>query len=290
LATCAELAVPDPDRPVLDAALDDAGVRAEWAVWDDPSVDWSRFDAVWIRSTWDYTAHHAAFLAWVDDVAAATELWNPASIVRWNSHKSYLLDLEAAGVAVVPTVVVPEQAPLALGAVLAEHGWDEAVVKPAVSVGAIGAARVTAADAAAWSRPPDATGDLLVQPLVPEVTAGETSMIAVEGTITHSVRKIPAAGDFRVQVKHGGREVAHMAGPDELELARRALDAVGERLLYARVDCVTTPAGPRLMELELIEPFLFLGTASIPAVAELARAVATRLQRPSAGGAAQPGR
>ena len=251
------------------------GVVAEWVAWEDPSADWSRYGAVWIRSTWNYTEHHAAFLHWLDAVGATTDLWNPASVIRWNSHKSYLLDLASRGVDVVPTALVRDGEPLELDRLLDERGWTDAVVKPAVSVGAIGASRVHRADAPVWTPEPH-LGDLLVQPLMAGVAEGETSMIAIDGRVTHAVRKIPAAGDFRVHVQYGGREVAHEPEPAELELAARALEAVGQPLLYGRVDCVATADGPRLMELELIEPSLFLPLAPSDAVEALGDAVAAR--------------
>jgi glutathione synthase/RimK-type ligase-like ATP-grasp enzyme len=256
--------------------LAERGVQAEWVAWDDPSADWSRFDHIWIRSTWNYTEDHTGFLDWVDAVAAHAALWNPADVVSWNSHKSYLLDLEARGVDVVPTVLVRSDESLALDRVLDERSWTDAVVKPAVSVGAIGASRVRRDEAVGWT-PDGALGDLLVQPMMAGVARGETSMIAVEGEVTHAVRKVPAAGDFRVHVEYGGEEHAHEPSPAELDLATRALDAVGERLLYARVDCVDSAEGPRLMELELIEPSLFLPLAPTRVHGVLADAVAARL-------------
>ena len=227
--------------------------------WGDPSVDWSSFGAAWIRSTWDYTAHHAEFLAWAGRVAGLTELWNPAPVVSWNSHKSYLLELARAGVSVVSTVMVAAGDPLDLAQVMARHGWDEVVVKPAVGAGAVGAERVTrdradewtAADQAARGAPTEP--DRLVQPLVGEVAEGEVSLVAVQGHVTHAVRKIPAPGDFRVHAHLGGSERAHTPTRAELALAQAALAVVDQPLLYARIDCVPTAQGPLLMELELIE-------------------------------------
>jgi len=248
----------------------------EWVAWEAPGVDWSAFDAAWIRTTWNYVDHHAAFLEWVDRVAGMTELWNPASVVRWNSHKSYLLDLADRGIDVVPTTLVRGGEVLDLDRLLDERGWDEVVVKPAVGVGAVGAVRVGRPAGARASSSSDV--DRLVQPLVPEVAAGEVSLIAVDGRVTHAVRKIPAEGDFRVHREYGGREVAHEPSRPELDLATRALAAVGAPLLYARVDCVPTAAGPLLMELELIEPSLFLPLAPPVARAALGDAVARRMR------------
>ena len=252
------------------------GVDGEWVAWDDGAVDWSRFDAAWIRSTWNYTERHDAFVEWVARVDGLTALWNPAGVVRWNSHKSYLLDLAEEGVAVVPTVLVPAGQQLDVGALLEERGWDEAVVKPAVAVGAIGAARVERGQRQVVAATSGA--DRLVQPLVREVASGEVSIVVVDGRVTHAVRKIPAEGDFRVHREYGGREVVHQPTAAELDLATRALAAVGEPLLYARVDCVPTAEGPLLMELELIEPSLFLWLAPDTAGAALGDAVAGRLR------------
>lgn len=281
LVTAAHLDVPDADRPYIDQALAARSMPARWVVWDDPSVDWSSFGAVWIRSPWDYTTKYAAFLAWVHEVGARVELWNPAAVVAWNSHKSYLLELADQGVAVVPTRLVPAGVPVDLAATMADQHWDGAVVKPAVSVGAVGAQRITRDQAGAWDEQ-DRSGsphpvDRLVQPLVEEVADGEVSMIAIDGRITHAVRKVPAPGDFRVQIEHGGQELIHHPTPAERQLAQATLEAVGPRLLYARIDCVTTPAGPQLMELELIEPSLFLGLAPPSALEALTDAVSARL-------------
>jgi glutathione synthase/RimK-type ligase-like ATP-grasp enzyme len=273
----------DQDRPILDQLLADRAVPATWVRWDDPSVDWSSFGAAMIRSTWDYTARHAEFLAWARRVAGQTELWNPAPVVTWNSHKAYLLELAEAGVAVVSTVLVAAGDPLDLVEVMARHGWDEVVVKPAVSAGAVGAERVARDRAAHWTAVDQAARgqrtapDRLVQPMVVEVAEGEVSLVAVEGQVTHAVRKIPAPGDFRVHAHLGGTERVHSPSAAELALAQAALDVVDQPLLYARIDCVPTPEGPLLMELELIEPSLFLPLAPPEAGAALADAVAARL-------------
>jgi hypothetical protein len=274
LVTCRDLPVPDVDVPHLERALAGAGVTFEWAAWDDVSVDWSRYRAAWLRSPWNYIDDVEAFLSWIDDVGSCTEVWNPPDIVRWNAHKSYLLDLASRGVPVVPTVLVERGRPLDLTELSARNGWREVVVKPAVAVGAIGARVVRVDDGDDDER---TEIDRLVQPLVPEIAEGEVSMVAIDGEVTHAVRKRPAPGDFRVHVEYGGREEAHPPTPDELALARKALDAVGRPLLYARIDCVVTSAGPLLMELELIEPSLFLPLAPAASLDRLAAAVAGRM-------------
>ena len=273
-------AVVDPDRPVLDAALRRAGVEPEWVAWDDPGVDWSAYRAAWIRGTWDYTDRHGEFLNWADHVEAVGELWNPAPVVRWNSHKSYLLDFAQRGVSVVPSELIRADSSRSIDAVLAERGWTEAVAKPAVSAGAKGTVRLTLgspANAAAVAEA-EAHGDVLVQPFVAEVAEGETSIMVIDGEPSHAVRKIPAPGDFRVQFHHGGTDVAHDPTADELALVASAMEAAGPDLLYARVDMVTpSGAAPQLMELELIEPYLFLAVAPEGVVDRVVAAVLARM-------------
>jgi len=279
LVTARELSHPDDDRPLLDSAFAAVGITPDWVVWDDLSVAWARYDRVVVRSPWDYTAKYERFLDWVDLVGRESVLVNPAPVVRWNSHKAYLGELAERGVPVVPTVVVAAGTELDLAALLAGRGWPSAVVKPAVSVGAIGARRVEGD-----STPPlVADVDLLVQPFVPAIAAGETSVVFAGGEPTHAVRKVPAAGDYRVQVQHGGHEVATVATPAQIALGRRALAAMAtgfaaedEAVRYARVDCVDTDAGPLLMELELIEPSLFLHLAPPAAAARFVDAVLAR--------------
>jgi len=270
----------DPDRPVLEAALRRAGVEAEWVAWDDAGVDWSSYRAAWIRSTWDYTDRPGEFLDWADRVDSLSQLWNQASVVRWNSHKAYLLDFAERGVSVVPSELIRATSSRSIEDVLAERGWEEAVAKPAVSAGAKGTVRLTIGsphndEAVAEAR---AHGDVLIQPFVAEVAEGETSVMVIDGRPTHAVRKIPAAGDFRVQFHLGGTEVAHEPTSAELALAACAVNAAGVELLYARVDMVT-PAGaaPQLMELELIEPYLFLAVAPVGVVDQVVDAVLARL-------------
>jgi glutathione synthase/RimK-type ligase-like ATP-grasp enzyme len=283
VVSCAQLPVADPDRDLVADALVEHGVEACWVAWDDPSVDWASFAGAWIRTPWDYVERRDAFVAWARRVESATRLWNPADVVAWNSHKSYLLDLESRGVPIVPTVLVAAGEEVDLAGLGRDRGWDDVVVKPAVSAGAVGATHVLTTDARASSALELARrhGDALVQPFQREVARGETSVVVVEGEPTHAVSKVPAEGDYRVQVQHGGLELPHTPTLAELDLARQAVASVGRTLLYARVDMVADEPRdlPRLMELELIEPALFLAHAPSHAVDRLAGAVAERLRR-----------
>jgi len=251
------------DRLAVDA-LGSAGVAVEPAVWTDPSVGWSDFDLVVIRSPWDYHLRAEEFGRWLDKmVMDGIPLWNPADLVRWNADKaSYLREVEDAGVPVVPTECVARGRPLELAAILERRGWDEVVVKPAVSASAWGTSRQsrsTAAEADAMAAEMLRAGSLLVQPFVPEIaTAGEWSLVFLGGRFSHAVLKRPAAGDFRVQADHGGSARAASPPPHLVAAAERALSAVRHPWLYARVDGVESAGRFLLMELEMIEPSLFL--------------------------------
>ena len=252
LLTGERMPKPDPESHLVAAELERRGISAPIVPWTDPAA--GRADVVLIRTTWDYTSRREEFVAWCERTAAGAPLLNPPAVVRWNSHKGYLRELAAAGVPTVPTEVVTDP-----GAAT----FDGAVViKPAVSSGAFGAGRFAAGDPAAGDHLLGVLeeGDAIVQPYVPSVAAqGERSLIYLGGELSHAVNKQPAAGDYRVQDRYGGQVHRHEPDPAELAAAQAALDHVGQSLTYARVDLVHGEDGPMVIELELIEPELFLG-------------------------------
>jgi glutathione synthase/RimK-type ligase-like ATP-grasp enzyme len=259
LATAAELELPDEETSLVADALRHGGLDAPVIAWDAP-YDWSQADLVVIRSTWDYVHRLDEFLAWIDRVDAATTIVNPAAVLRWNAHKRYLAELALAGLPVVPTRLVERDADFGeLYELVA--GATELVVKPAVSASAYGAARGHAGDPrlAQHLLQLVTTGDALVQPLVPSVlTDGEVSLIHLGGELSHAVRKVAKPGDYRVQHEHGGTVLPHTPTAAEVEVATRTLAALPSPCAYARVDLVAGAEGPLVMEVELIEPQLFL--------------------------------
>lgn len=250
--------VPDPESHLLVDALAARGVRAAVVPWR-ADRDWAAVPLVVLRTPWDYVEHADAFGAWVRSTSALTRLLNPAGLVAWNLHKRYLAELAEAGVPVPPTVVLgPGSSPSARAAAVAGDG--ELVIKPAVSGGAVGTVRVAADSDGARSHLAALLhdGDALVQPYLPQVQDGEVSLVLFAGGFSHAVRKVPARGDFRVQEEFGGAVVPHEPTDAERAVARAVLDALPWAPAYARIDLVTTPEGPVLMEAELIEPELFL--------------------------------
>lgn len=272
-----------PDDAALLAVLGERGVDADAAAWNDPSVRWGEAGLVVIRSTWDY--HHAreAFVAWCEHVEATTALSNPAATVRANTDKHYLLDLAAAGVPTVPThVVEPGQTPTVPAALTGQ----ELVVKPAVSAGGHHTARYDPgaheAATAHVARLLDAGHTALAQPYQHAVDqSGEVALVFIDGAFSHAVHKGP-----RLRAGHGSDEpqlaperiAPRRPSSAERQVADQALAAArATRMLYARVDLLDDPeTGPRLLELELTEPSLFLAHAE-GAAARLAGAILARL-------------
>jgi glutathione synthase/RimK-type ligase-like ATP-grasp enzyme len=276
LATAAGFPQLAVDDRALVPILERLGASVDVRVWNDP-VSWQPApDAVVIRSCWDYHLHLDAFLRWIDRLKAAGALvLNPPALVAWNARKRYLLDLAAAGVGTgVPTTILPPSEADRVAAVLRdllEHDgarWAEVVAKPEVSASAYRTARLRplagSADLAALEQLVR-DGATLIQPYLPEIAElGEWSLVFFGGEFSHAVLKRPAAGDFRVQAEHGGSTEA-MPPSDRLlvyagTVLRAAAGRVGlglAQVTYARVDVIDTDP-PKLMEIELIEPGLFL--------------------------------
>jgi glutathione synthase/RimK-type ligase-like ATP-grasp enzyme len=238
------------------------GVAVEAAAWDDPAIDWRRFGAVVVRSCWDYTARLADFLAWADRVAAETALWNPPALLAWNARKTYLRDLAARGVDIVPTEWLPPGSAASLDDIARARGWSEVVVKPIVSASATDTFRIPAAQALQAQPLLDRLlrgSGALVQPFLPEIqSAGEWSLVFFSSGYSHAVGKRPAPGDFRVQLEHGGSLRRRHAPEALIAAARRAADALPPPWLFARVDGVEAAGRFLVMEVECIEPELYL--------------------------------
>lgn len=281
IATCTGYADLKVDDELLAEALRKRDCEAVSVAWDDPAVDWGRFDLCLVKSTWDYHEKHGEFLDWARQVEAVSALRNPAETIAWNSDKNYLRELGMRGVRTIPTIWVGRDTKIDLEQVLADHGWEQAVVKPVVDLGAknLRRARTGWDDAQAALASVLERHDAMVQPFLPSLEEqGETSLIYVGGELTHAVRKRPAPGDFRVQSIWGGTSERTEPVAAQVELAEQALAQLAASPLYARVDLVDDLDGePCLIELELIEPNLYLD-GHPPAAAQLADAVIKQLR------------
>jgi glutathione synthase/RimK-type ligase-like ATP-grasp enzyme len=274
IATCLGVDV-DRDSPILLDALTSAGVRAELAVWDDPSVVWNNFELVVIRSTWDYAARRKEFLTWARTVK---HLVNPYGVVEYSSDKHYLVDLEAHGLKIIPS-----------------HFCDvgkkprffhaDFVVKPCVGAGSMDAVRYhddEHDEARAHVEALHAQGrDVLIQPYVDSVdTLGERALIFIDGAFSHAMIKgamLNVNQLDRNQLFRLDQMAPAIAEPDAVAVGESVLAAKGfSHLLYARVDLVRIDEHWAIMELELVEPSLFL-TYDEGAATRLALAIAKRL-------------
>lgn len=267
------------------AAAEKGGHHAEVIAWEDDAA-WERFDAILVRSVWDYWSRLGEFLTWIQRVRNEHEgpmLVNDARLIRWNCHKRYLEEFEQHGVPVIPTRIAGSLAECldVVGAL------EVVVVKPAVACGAVGCARVPTGDLGAMADAFEAARavwpDVVVQPYHASIIdRGETSAVVIDGTVLRSLRKLPRTGDWRVQREYGGtvRDVA--LAPEEERIVdvclRRVTARCGVHPLYMRVDMIAAADGaPLLSELELIEPVLYADV--YPEIAEaLIAAVAARVE------------
>ena len=283
LVTCQDFPdLPEDERPVAEA-LRGRGLQVAAVAWDDPEFDWASARLVCVRASWDYSTRHAEFLRWIAKVDSATELWNPASVMVWNAHKSYLIDLSEAGINVADTVAIARGERCDLRELIGGRGWKDAVVKPAVSGTGRETIRLSQHEPDAAQAHFDrlaAVEDVLVQEFVTSVeTEGELSLNFIDGEFSHAVRKRAKAGDFRVLEEWGGNTVPEEHSRDALEFAVKAIAQSPAATLYGRVDLLRGNDGEwQLAELELVEPELYFRHAPSDAPGRMADAIVARLQ------------
>lgn len=268
---------PDADEELLLDALRERGIATRLAAWNDPHEDWDARVPTVIRSTWNYIHALPAFLAWAERAERAAALWNPLAVVRGNVHKRYLVELAARGIPCVPTSLFERGSRVDLDRHVRERGWRRLILKPAVGAGSFDTRRFEPSEILEAQRHLERIlqrGDALVQPYLESVEDhGERAIVCIDGQITHAVRKSPRFADGVESVSP-----ALPVEPEERALAEAVLALVPARLLYARVDVAPGPDGrPRVMELELVEPSLFLRQHQ-PALARLVQALEHRLR------------
>ncbi|HEY8313619.1 MAG TPA: hypothetical protein VIG51_05545 [Candidatus Baltobacteraceae bacterium] len=289
--TTLELGDITPDDALIVAALADAGVEVRAVPWDAGEPP-ENLDALVLRSPWNYHLTPDAFLSWVDRANGYATVFNDPKIVRWNAHKGYLFELERLGIPIAHTVLCKKHETWDLGAIMSEHGWNEVIVKPAISASSfmtsiVGySAHVTHRNGDLQDRVFEKgqhllesileTRDALVQPFMPEILErGERCLIFIDGQFSHSAQKAAFT-----DVGGGGQPV--IAESEEIALGERALAALPETPLYARVDILRDADGiDRLMELELIDPELYMRLDS-NSPRRFASALMRRLRRRSA--------
>jgi glutathione synthase/RimK-type ligase-like ATP-grasp enzyme len=238
------------------------GLDIEQEIWDDPAVKWSEYDVALLKTPWDYHEKIEAFTSWLALLESLNiRLLNDYATVRWNMDKHYLKDVSAAGYDVIPSLFLERGWKGDLAALFGKLNAGSIIVKPCISGGSKNTVVVHADDAVdAYAGVVNllSRGDYIVQPLMKAVEDGEWSYLFFNGRHSHTILKKPAPGDFRVQQIYGG--TIEPLFPTEAEISQAAsyVQRFAKNSLYARVDGLMVNGRFMLMELELIEPFLYL--------------------------------
>lgn len=269
------------ENALLSAILSEMGISHQVVIWSDPTIDWSSFTCLLIKSTWDYFDYYEEFKHWI---AAMRKLGIPVlnslDIVEWNSSKRYLLEVEAKDFPVISGFILEKGTQTSLSAIQAKISSDVIVVKPLVSGGAKNTLKILTKEWDKYQAKVQALVDeesYLVQPFVAEVQeVGEYSLIFFNGKFSHAVLKSPAKQDFRVQHYFGGTIKEIKPSSKMLKSAQDLVNNFAADTLYARVDGVQCNNEFYLMELELIEPYLFLDISD-EALSNYKNAMAVRL-------------
>lgn len=234
----------------------------EEIVWHNPEINWKQYDGVLIRSTYDYIEHYEQFMRTLKHIEKqGIPLFNPLNVISWNSKKSYLGDLKSRGINIIETILTTPSQIHELVPIMKQNNWQECIVKPVISGGAYKTFRIAQKDAhtfdiCAHFVPHE---PFLIQPFAQEIIdEGEWSFVFFDKKFSHCMLSKPKQDDFRVQFFHGGHLQKANPEPWMIAEAERILNAAGfEKLLYARVDVIRRNNKLYVMELELIEPYLY---------------------------------
>ncbi len=255
--------IQDEDVTLLNF-LSDKGLSVERVVWNDPMVDWKNYDLAIIKSPWDYHEYINEFKQWLDQLKAlGVKLLNPYERVRWNMDKHYLKEIADSGLPVIGSVFLEKEDRLDFVTLASHFNTDKLIIKPCISAGAKNTYMLTKENLSAHQ---EQINQLLqeeafvVQPFMQEIHDGEWSFLFFNGNYSHSLLKVPKDGDFRVQHYHGGSINAQEGVSEHILSAETYVKQYAAGCLYARVDGLIVGGQLNLMELELIEPYLFLGT------------------------------
>ncbi|MEM8895372.1 MAG: hypothetical protein AAGC88_12395 [Bacteroidota bacterium] len=264
IATCQQQPfLIESERYLIDS-LSECGITAQPVIWDDTQVKWSGFDGILIRTIWDYHKQHNRFLEWLDVLEqSGLIVGNPTELLAWNSHKFYLNELQKHGITIPATQLLPKGTDLNT----IELVWDDFIIKPAVSATAFQTFKLTPQLLAERRSEIGLilnSKDTLMQQFIPSIaTSGEWSLLFFNHIYSHAVLKQADVGEYRVQAEYGGSYKKDTPNKLIIDFAEMVLSKIKTKSLYARVDMVIHDDVPLLMELELIEPELFLLTDEI---------------------------
>ena len=240
-------------------------INAKAVIWDDYSIDWTTFDYLLFRNTWDYYQKENTFNDWLKKMESlGIKTLNPLAVIQQNKHKFYLKELEKKGVLILPTIFLEKNSKKNLENILPES-WKKIVIKPAFSAGSYLTKLVDRSELESIQKEFEEhfeTKDFLLQDFRPEIKElGETSLIFFNGNFSHAINKKPIEGDFRVQIQYGGNYTLVEPSIELITQAQAILKQIPEKLLYARIDGIVKDKHLHLMEIELIEPDLYFDIA-----------------------------
>lgn len=271
-----------PSDQMLLNPLKQRGIQPIPAIWNDPTINWQQFDAVVIRSCWDYYKYASAFQLWLTQLQAwHVPLYNEPTTVMWNMKKTYLRDLAQYGVKTIPTIWADTI--LDLSEMMQTRKWDHVVLKPVMGASGYGIHLVSASDSHEKQTLYESmlqVGQVMIQPVIEEIQNGELSLIFFQDEFHYAIRKTPGAGTIFVNSVYGGSYMTTDVDDATVKLAQSILNIAHklteqDSFLYARVDGILVDSEFVLMELELIEPGLFMDIASPDASERFADAIAT---------------
>ncbi|CAM4071211.1 MULTISPECIES: ATP-grasp domain-containing protein [Flavobacterium] len=265
LLTCEKLPDLLPSDQLLIPELAKHNIVAKAEIWDNISVDWSTYDYLIFRNTWDYYEKEEKFNLWLNKIEQlGIKTLNSLSIIKENKHKFYLQKLQEKGITIIPTLFQEKTNNLNLKSAIPNH-WKKAVIKPAFSAGSYltKAFDISKIDTINQEYKSIATEkELLIQKFIPEInTEGETSFIFFNKQFSHCINKKPAQNDFRIQVQFGGKYTIIQPSKETIQQAQEIVNCFPDNLLYARVDGIIIKNKIHLMEVECIEPDLYFSLA-----------------------------
>jgi glutathione synthase/RimK-type ligase-like ATP-grasp enzyme len=240
-------------------------ISAIAVIWDNESIDWTEFDCLIFRNTWDYYQKENAFNTWLNKIESlGIKTFNPISVIQKNKHKFYLKELEKEGISILPTIFFEKNSTQNLRNLIPEN-WEKIVIKPAFSAGSYLTKLIDRSELESIQEEFNEhfeTKDFLLQEFRSEIKdLGETSFIFFDGKFSHAVNKKPVENDFRVQIQYGGKYTLIEPNQDLVLQAELVVSKISEKLLYARVDGIVIENKLHLMEIELIEPDLYFDLA-----------------------------
>lgn len=265
LLACEKFPHLTPSDQLLIPALAKHNIQAKAEIWDNPTVDWTTYDYLIFRNTWDYYEKEKEFNLWLDQLEKlGIKTLNSIKIIKENKHKFYLKDLQEQGINIIPTLFQENTNSLDLKAII-PNNWKKIVIKPAFSAGSYLTTLFDSSDIENINSkytPIASEKELLIQEFIPEITSlGETSFIFFNKEFSHCVNKKPAENDFRIQVQYGGKYTLVAPSKELVQQAQEIVNQFPEPLLYARVDGIVKNNTIHLMEVECIEPDLYFALA-----------------------------